>query len=634
MALISFTRLIIVRYPSLLESSDVDGGSSVAVLTYLRRILEAVDHPDVIHMILHYLLALPDTSTPRKSASRASISAARERKSMDLQNMMASQPDLSTPSLFNLVDLILGSLTSPNQQTIDVALRLLSTIFSRHHRYALSTLLKTTRAPLESTPRSIGAHEAEIDYLMGLLDAVGTDGNLEQAYENHVKDAAALLECHSCSQSMLSPMSVDGVAKSQSHKTTLPGAPQDLALHTIRPDDPIMKSLIGVLNNFFLNPIEVNLSLTQTIVDLSLCGYLDISGWLIPDPSRYTYDSDEEVDDAIAPMTASTLLLPTLSMAQAQSRADTDRIRQSRRRPQFPPARKPRLLSSLQELCGQASSYRAQIPRFTDLLAQRKHALTAEPGIPRSLPYRSRLQQDANDARSDRSPSPAGRQSAFDSLTQRIFSDRGTSSKASTPRKGSPRGRSSHEGANRSGTSTPVRSGRSPMPSESASNRLSPRVGARAVPTRAFSPSPLRINDENDEIAESQSRALEGLDRGILNRRVTLPRENGSVFANLHRTPPAETLPKADESQDGQVESDGMPLEQTRSNETASDMADEDNDKNLIGADDDDRMEEEIEKTVSVNHILTNTLVLQEFILELIAIVQVRAGLFGEVEFV
>jgi hypothetical protein len=40
------------------------------------------------------------------------------------------------------------------------------------------------------------------------------------------------------------------------------------------------------------------------------------------------------------------------------------------------------------------------------------------------------------------------------------------------------------------------------------------------------------------------------------------------------------------------------------------------------------------EKKVSVNHVLTNVIVLQEFLLEVAALVQVRAGLFGEVKYV
>ena len=40
------------------------------------------------------------------------------------------------------------------------------------------------------------------------------------------------------------------------------------------------------------------------------------------------------------------------------------------------------------------------------------------------------------------------------------------------------------------------------------------------------------------------------------------------------------------------------------------------------------------EVLVTVSHLLTNVLLLQEFLLELAAMVQVRAGLFGEIKFV
>lgn len=44
--------------------------------------------------------------------------------------------------------------------------------------------------------------------------------------------------------------------------------------------------------------------------------------------------------------------------------------------------------------------------------------------------------------------------------------------------------------------------------------------------------------------------------------------------------------------------------------------------------------EEAEQNLVTVSHVLTNVIVLQEFLLELAALVQVRAGLFGEVRFV
>lgn len=42
----------------------------------------------------------------------------------------------------------------------------------------------------------------------------------------------------------------------------------------------------------------------------------------------------------------------------------------------------------------------------------------------------------------------------------------------------------------------------------------------------------------------------------------------------------------------------------------------------------------EVYKEVSLSHILTNVIVLHEFVMELVAMVQVRASLFGEVKFV
>ena len=38
------------------------------------------------------------------------------------------------------------------------------------------------------------------------------------------------------------------------------------------------------------------------------------------------------------------------------------------------------------------------------------------------------------------------------------------------------------------------------------------------------------------------------------------------------------------------------------------------------------------ERTASLNHVLTNVVVLQEFVLELVAVLQVRAAVLGEKE--
>ena len=106
----------------------------------------------------------------------------------------------------------------------------------------------------------------------------------------------------------------------------------------------------------------------------------------------------------------------------------------------------------------------------------------------------------------------------------------------------------------------------------------------------------------------SQAAAFAAIDQTILARKVGLPTPKGELhpipFPNLR----GEGPPEAEGSKDGSVQG-------TEDGSVSPDG-------------------EEGKKLVSVSHVLTNVIVLQEFLLELAALVQVRAGLFGEVRFV
>ncbi|KAJ3510428.1 hypothetical protein NM208_g15529 [Fusarium decemcellulare] len=278
-------------YPSLLESSDIDGGSSVAVLTYLRRILESLDHPDMINLILHYLLALPDSVSSKRPGSSSSVSKARKRKSMDLATMLAEKSDpTATPLLFNLVDLILACLRSRNQQTIHVTLQLVSAILKRHHRYAVITLLRTEILPIQNTVRTVGAQEQEVEYIMSLAGAIGGDDNFDEVYQAVLRDTMSRLESHPCSLKLVAPRVS---TSNQRLPDSLPGAPRDVGEHTLRPDDPLLNALLDLLETFFVNPVETNLSVTETLVDLAICGFMKIEGWLTRSPNSYKYEEEK-----------------------------------------------------------------------------------------------------------------------------------------------------------------------------------------------------------------------------------------------------------------------------------------------------------------------------------------------------
>lgn len=535
--------------------------------------LEALNHPDMIHMILQYLLALPEAKI-KNSGTRANVSAALQRKSNDLQTMLAQQSaSISSPAIYNLVDLILGTLESHNQQTVGASLQLLSIMLRKHHRYAVTTLLQTSNLVTSADNKTIQMHESDLDFLTGLIDVVGIEQGIEEAYEHHVKDIMSLLECHPCSQELILPKSADGIPKSPNTETTIPGSPRAVTRHSLRVDDPILNSLITLLQSFYTNPVEVNLCLTETIVNIATCGFLELSGWLLPDVSEYALDFVE--DDT--------------------SRDEQDNSKSNHQDSVRAPAQRPLILIVLAKLAHQTSLYRSQIPRFDDLLAQR-HVSLSENTMQGDLrvPHHAVNDVDEFDVVSSLAIRPVAKTSSTsDSLAFRMFSD-------FTSRSRSDSGDRSQETANsQPGTPTPA-----------SKNPLTEFVtGLSEVIRPVMTPTKGRQNEEDIEssvcesvgVEESQARAFKEVDDAILARRVTLPSEVAVPFPKLQKT---STIVK--EADVNMIESES----------TGEENADIDEGK-----------------TVSVSHILTNVLILHEFLLEIIALLQVRASLFGGIAY-
>ncbi|KAI5468084.1 Retinoic acid induced 16-like protein-domain-containing protein [Mariannaea sp. PMI_226] len=660
-------------YPSLLESSDIDGGSSVAVLTYLRRILESLDHPDMINLILHYLLALPDTLLSDEAGSGSSIARARKRKSMDLATMLAQKSDMTvTPLLFNLVDLILACLRSRNQQTIYVTLQLVSAILKRHHRYAIITLLRTDVVPLNNARRTVGAHEQEVDYLMSLAGTIGGQDDFDDVYQMVLQDTLSRLESHPCSIKLVAPRVSASNPRVPKVADSLPGAPRDVTDHTLRPDDPLLNALLDLLETFFINPVETNLSVTESLVDMAICGYMKVEGWLLRVPSSYTYDDDrdttykEEEDDETAETDAGDDLEVLLSAEEEQRKA----MNKCRERPQWNNASLPRLLRILKHLEEQFVLYKKTIPRFDDLVQQRREAFqTADAILTNTLPTQKATpaQQETpdrpsfEDARRSASPS---RPFALEGLAHRLLSELGTPSRTS-----SPRGRKDQHRSSANGTPPPSKPGLAP-PKEIYSDRIS-------SPGRSKSRS--RVSDgmePRDEVAVSQLAAFAAIDQTILSRKVGLPMTNiDPIPIQFDREPmpepmpepapePASTTTKEDDDEEARQE-------EVEQEEEEDDNDDEDDNESATTEDSDstddsdpaeipvpeenpvvmegegntetrketkeetnEASDEEAASTVSVSHIVTNVIILQSFLFELAALIQVRAGLFDELRFV
>ncbi|XEU99590.1 hypothetical protein FSHL1_004877 [Fusarium sambucinum] len=566
-------------YPSLLESSDIDGGSSVAVLTYLRRILESLDHPDMINLILHYLLALPDNIASDGPGSSSSVSKARKRKSMDLATMLAERAEpAATPLLFNLVDLILACLRSRNQQTIHVTLQLVSAILKRHHRYAIVTLLRTDNIPVQNGTRTVGAQEQEVEFFMSLAGTIGGEDDFDEVYQLVLRDTMTKLEAHPCSLKLVAPRAS---TSNQRLPDSLPGAPKDVGDHTLRPDDPLLNSLLDLLETFFVNQVETNLSVTETLVDLAVCGFMKIEGWLTRNPSSYIYDdavkekhttegeeeaTESDDDDDLGD-------LPSPTAEQKQFRA----MEQCRQRPQWSQASLPRVFSVLRRLEEQVASYKRSIPHFDELVQQRRDAFrTADAMLHHAgpTPRPTPISEDPPDRRSfeepSRSTSPS-RPSALEGLAHRLLSELGTPSRAS-----SPRGRKELGRAPGSGNATPGKSGLSSSKEASLSR-------GRGTPVLSHSPERIQgtidpTQKAREEVLSRQTAEFATMGQTILSKKVGLPRvevEPVSVKSDVPVKSDKEPVPQPTATIDGPEPIEEAPAEHDDSKKDEPEHTDE-----------------------------------------------------------
>ncbi|KAK3297173.1 Retinoic acid induced 16-like protein-domain-containing protein [Chaetomium fimeti] len=635
-------------YPSLLESSDVDGGSSVAVLTYLRRILESLDHPDMVNLILHYLLGLPDLVGSVSANTGDVVSAARKRKSLDLATMMASKGEAAAdPLLFNLVDLILACLRSQNNQTVYVTLQLVSVILKRHHRYAVITLLYTEGVLGESHHRTSGAHQQEVEYLMSLAGSIGGEDNFDEIYDNILKDTLLRLENHPCSIKLVTPKTSTHNHKLPAVPDTLPGAPRDVRSHTLHPSDPLLNIVLDRLDTFFLNSVDTNLALTEAIFDLAVCGFMHLEGWFMRSPLNYVY---EEEDDS--PPLPEPPLDPEsqeyIEYKQMQS------MQEARRRPRWIQSALPRLLKILQTLCDQVAGYRETVPRFDDLLQQRREAFQIADSASQHLPiHPPRSKTPVSSTAGTVTPSERTviytdegrdtsreRPSGFEGFAQRLLSEL-----SSPTLSGSPRGRKEAKRVV-SDRSTPASflSADTPLhlPSPQAGRSFSPRT-----PSPSNMPGSGPWDSGKPDAFASQAKAFQAVDQSILARRVGVPDVKPSTEKSIEpiglsfdRQRTAGGVSSADEKyaadeEEAKAEEGGGEDALLAPSEDGEQTDDDNRDGVTAGA---GTREGEpgtptIDRSVSVSHVLTNVIVLQAFLFELASVVQVRAGLFDEVRF-
>lgn len=543
------------RYPSLMESSDIDGGSSVAVLTYLRCILESIDHPDLIHLILQYLLALPK-GLPEDLSKARPTTLARRRKSENLIINLATGEEKPSPDLFTLVDLILTSLRSHNQQTVTATLRLISVILRSQHRYAVSSLIRVNRTK-SYLKRTIDAHDTQMDILLSTAEDLAVYDGLSVSYETHLHDARSLLEAHPYSLSLLALPKTDIAVEKSTATIKIQDKARPVQAHTVASEDPLLKALLSLLANFLRNDIETNLSLTQSFSTLASCGYTNMEGWLLVDAGGPD-----------VPSVLETNLADNLSTDDLKE--DQQPIACEYNSPMF---------AVFDSLLKQIDLFRQEILDFDTYLAERRHVFMIGEEIDNALagnPTRCRKAGLSKNTSPTRTKSLAH----ASSISQRLLPD---SNSSTVSRSGSPRGRQ-----------------RNDLPISALVGRLNhlqitPSPSPSKTAQRAYSPSPLREDSFSSTPPRFISTPMGPAD--ALRQKIKM-----TIDSAAGRNNPCEVA--GSESSSLKSETVGS------TTESAEDV-----------------------KEISLSHLLTNVIILQEFLLEIAAIVEVRASLFDEVTF-
>lgn len=316
------------------------GGSTAAVLTYLCRILDSVEQGELVHRILHFLLA---SSPPPEQ--QMDMSASR-RKSINVLAALSSEAAQPSPSLFNLRDLALLGLQSANRQTVLATLRLLNVVLQRHHPFARSLIHTIPSQPARQ--RSIGAFNAELGQLLGLATSIFTESSLNESYENYVADATWVLESRLCL-----PVSDEEAEK------VVP-LPQQL-----QQDDPIVQGLLTCLDTFFTNSVIVNLALTGVFMSLASSHLFALDGWVLVDPACYDKPSSDSSDTV-------------------------NQVPQAYKVPTWPETAAPTLTLALQKLVEQVRQWQKDLPDFDVLVAARRELLHQGDRPQTPTPARSR----------------------------------------------------------------------------------------------------------------------------------------------------------------------------------------------------------------------------------------------------
>ena len=529
----------------------------MAVLTYLRQILDALDAFELVDLILQYLFGLSEDASQVQPPKPRSPQASKRRMSLMLMTQPENEDDRLNPSVFSLIDLLLNSTISSNPQTVIAALRLITVVISKNHKYCINTLLQVTPVADSVPTRTHGGLNAEIGAYLALVGDIAGETGLDEVYENQLKDALRLIESHVCSTKTLSLQSIGGVATPTLTENAVQSSIAEVKSHYLQSDDVLFRHLLSALETFLTNNVELNLSVTETITNLAACPHLRLEGWAAVEPHYYNFSH------------------PAVEESEGDIPNTLRKLRQMRIQPTWEAKHTSTLLRQLQSLQAEIKKLSEIVPDFPQLVTSRKQAFHLHEEITEAM-QSTTLHPPPSSTQPGANWTPQKPQS----LPQRILTGTSTPNRSQSPR------------------------GRTGTPDLRHAVNLSPQ---RGNPVGAASPSP------------SRSRPLSG---ELFKR----PPVSQNLLNDVIETANSEALARRITFPLGEQSSGECGRSETEGEGTGGAINDQQQEH---GSED----SPEILREATLSHILTNVVILQEFILEFVAVMQVRASMFGEVNF-
>lgn len=425
-----------VLYPSVLESSDVDG-SVVAVLSYIDATLRTLPDGPLAELFIDFLMSEDDVelSRPTLSARRGSR-ATREAKLRRRKSSAMMLLELETPverrhstyfaslGRFTLKDLVFSNLRNMSDRTHDAAstavLQLLQTLLTYHPRLTVDKLLvhsgpaepsltivaeplapgspesdeefvypdgqdkeddtfepeDLSFQPLFRLPdTTLTTHERELGLYLNLVSRVDPtyDGDVfSTGYDNYLGDALETIK-----------VQLDRVARGQTAA--------DILKYRLNPNDTLLSLLLQSLRTFFTHSVEYNVSLTGALSAIASSPSRSLVGWMTFDhPSSHTQSEINEVEP--------------LSQAAADDEGEDtddrsldDRILLSTSGEagiSGGPGSHPILHVILRGLVLQLDRYRTMIENFDGFLSERRQGLVFAENLTDALNLSIELDQD------------------------------------------------------------------------------------------------------------------------------------------------------------------------------------------------------------------------------------------------